>query len=346
MALASIYSTVAASAIARAAEDAYAVGRVVGCRLLNRGFNDVYELDCEGSSRIARLSAHRARGPANIAYETAFLAHLSRCGIAVGAPLAARDGKLWTELEAPEGLRTFAIFERVTGEQPLHAFTQRGRLKRRTLDDLRLLGEGNAKLHAAGESYRGPASLYRLEREHLLSRPLDWITSASAIGDRVRNDYAELGLGLSARLSAFESDLSTVRCHGDNHGGNTFVSDRPGGERFVSWFDFDDCGPGYQAYDLSVLLWNLLHRTSGSNLDTRCASAWAAFIEGYREVRAIPDVDFTAIALCVSLRHIWFVGEYASRLPLWGTEALPRGWFQSQLARIRGWSDLVTPVAV
>lgn len=345
MALESIYSTVAAAAIARAAEDAYAVGHVLGCRLLNRGFNDVYELDCEGSSRIARLSAHRARGPANIAYETAFLAHLSRSGVAVGAPLTARDGKLWTELEAPEGRRTFAVFDRVPGEQPLHAFIHTGKLPRRTLDDLRLLGEGNARIHEAGESYRGPTSLYRLEREHLLSRPLDWIRSASAIGDKVRNDYAELGLGLDARLSTCESNLSVVRCHGDNHGGNTFVSERPGGERLISWFDFDDCGPGYQAYDLSVLLWNLLHRTSGPHLDAKSAKAWAAFIEGYREVRPIPDADFTAIALCVSLRHIWYVGEYASRLPLWGAEALPRGWFQSQLERTRGWSDLVTPVA-
>jgi hypothetical protein len=43
--------------------------------------------------------------------------------------------------------------------------------------------------------------------------------------------------------------------------------------------------------------------------------------------------------------EISYVGEDASRLPLWGSEGLPQGWIQSQLARIRGWSDFVTPVA-
>jgi Ser/Thr protein kinase RdoA (MazF antagonist) len=343
MALASVYSTAAATAVARAAEQAYAIGSVTGGRLANRGFNDVYELDFEGSTCIGRLSAHRARGPANIAYETAFMAHLSRAGVVVGAPLAAKDGKLWTEFEAPEGNRTFALFERVTGDLPLRAFLHTGRLTHRTLGDLKLLGEDLAKIHTAGKSYRGPPSLYRLDRQHLLSQPIEWIRKASVIDDALSGEYSEVEAGLEARLSEVEAELSVVACHGDNHGENTLVSSRQGGERVVGWFDFDDCGPGYLAYDLAVLLWNLLHRTREPFLDEKGRRAWGSFVDGYRDVRPIPDADFAAIALFVSIRHVWFLGEHASRLPIWGTRALPPGGFQGQLARIREWSGLTTP---
>jgi Ser/Thr protein kinase RdoA (MazF antagonist) len=346
MAIDALYSTATAASVAMAAAQAYPIRRVTGCRFAHRGYNDVYELDFEGLTRIGRLSAHRARGPANIAYETAFLSHLNRCGVVVGAPLTANDGRLWTEFEAPEGSRVFALFERVTGDLPLRAFLHGSSLTHRTLDDVRLLGADLARIHTAGETFAGPPSLYRLDRQHLLSRPIAWIRSAPVTPDALGAAFLELEADLEARLSGFEADLSIVACHGDNHGENTLVSSREGGERVVGWFDFDDCGPGYLAYDLAVLLWNLLHRTSDAFLDEEGTRVWASFIGGYRSARPIPDVDFAAIALFVSLRHVWYLGEHASRLPLWGTQALPPGGFQGQLARLCEWSALTTPASL
>jgi Ser/Thr protein kinase RdoA (MazF antagonist) len=339
------YSTVAPTAVVRVAEQAYAIGPVTGCRLLHRGFNDVYELECEGTTYFGRVSVYRARGRANVAYETAFMAHLNRIGVDVATPVAARDGSLWTELEAPDGRRPFVLFERVTGELPLQAFLHKGRLTSQVLDDLRLLGQGLARIHTAGESYIGPPSLYRLDRAHLLSQPIEWIRMASVIDDALAGEYSELGADLEARLSEFGSDLSFVACHGDNHGGNTFISSDQEGRRIVSWFDFDDGGPGYLAYDLAVLLWQLLHRTPGPSFDEEELSAWGAFVEGYRSQRLLPDADFAAVALFVSIRHVFYLGEFASHLPIWGSElAPPGGGFEGKLAAMRGWAGLTTPV--
>jgi Ser/Thr protein kinase RdoA (MazF antagonist) len=345
MVLRPVYSTIAGQDIAKAAEEAYPIGRVTDCHLVNRGFNDVYELHCEHNVYIARLNAHRARGPANVAYETAFLAHLKHCGIAVGAPILGADGRLWRDLNAPEGDRAFELFERLTGRPPLHTLMLMGELSDQGAADVRLLGRGHAQIHAAGISYAGPASIYHLDADHLLTRPLEWLLAAPGVDHALRQEYSEIGTTLARRLADRESGLSEVTCHGDNHGGNTFVSDPPTGERVAAWFDFDDGGPGFLAYDLSVLLWYLLRRTRSATLDESGRTAWSAFVDGYREVRAIPDRDFEAIGLFVAIRNIWFLGEFATRIPQWGTQNVSPQWLRAELALLRGWAELVTPAA-
>lgn len=345
MTLHAIYSTIAGQDVAKIAEDAYPVGRVTACRLVNRGFNDVYELDCDEGVYIGRLNAHRARGPANIAYETAFLTHLKRCGIPVGAPIVGKDGRVSRDVSAPEGNRAFALFERLSGRPPIQTFMFTGKLSERAVTDVRLLGAGHARIHAAGTSYVGPPSLYRLDAAHLLMRPLEWLLAAPTIDGPMGEAYSEIGATLALRLADQEPGLCEVTCHGDNHGGNTFVSDAPTGERVAAWFDFDDGGPGFLAYDLAVFLWCLLRRTQSATLDEGGRTAWSAFVGGYRGVRAIPDRDFDAIGLFVSIRNIWLLGEYASRIAEWGTERVSPGWLRAELALLRAWAELTTPAA-
>jgi Ser/Thr protein kinase RdoA (MazF antagonist) len=343
MALQPVYSTILGAAIAHAAEEAYGIGRVTDCTLVQRGFNDVYLLRCDDGDRIGRLSGHRARGPANIEYETAFLAHLKRTGVPVGAAIAGKDGRHWRVFETPEGGRTFALFERLSGHPPIQSFMLTGELTQAAERDLRLVGAGHARIHAAGTSYAGPPSLYRLDSEHLLSRPLAWLLATPTVDDALRFEWAQIGSALTSRLAEREASLSEVSCHGDNHGGNTLVSDGPMGERIAAWFDFDDSGPGFLAYDLAVLLWDLLCRTRSPTLDKSGLTAWSAFVEGYREVRPIPDHDFEAISLFVSIRSIWFLGECASRISQWGTQPVSSEVLRWELALIRSWADLVTP---
>jgi Ser/Thr protein kinase RdoA (MazF antagonist) len=137
--------------------------------------------------------------------------------------------------------------------------------------------------------------------------------------------------------------LAQVTCHGDCHGGNTFMTDAPNGGRQAAFFDFDDAGPGYLAYDLAVYLWACLLQTEMAASDADLRERWTHYIEGYRRRRAIADVDYQAIAAFVSLRHFWFMGEYASRVPEWGTEAFSTAWLRRQVKLLDKWATLVTP---
>ncbi|HEY1926497.1 MAG TPA: phosphotransferase [Caulobacteraceae bacterium] len=340
MPLPAIYSTIAADAIARHVEAAYDIGVIAGCTLLNRGFNDLYELSgADGRRHVARLSGPRFRGPANMAYETAFLAHLRRSGVAVASAIPSRVGPLWTELDAPEGPRAFALFEYLDGAAPVRTLWLTGKLKPGLEDEIRLLGESCAAIHAAAETYRGPSSLYRLDADHLLRRPLTEVFAAPVTDAPMAATIDEIRATLDERLSVLAPKLSIVGCHGDNHGGNTFIVRPAAGSPVAAWFDFDDAGPGYLAYDLATFRWGLLRRVRKATLDEIGAALWSAFLGGYQAVRPIPDADFAAIDLFVPIRQAWYLGECAAHIPLWGTETVSRRWLEDELAMMKAWAE-------
>jgi Ser/Thr protein kinase RdoA (MazF antagonist) len=57
--------------------------------------------------------------------------------------------------------------------------------------------------------------------------------------------------------------LTWTHCHGDCHGFNARISDAGS----AAFFDFDDGGPGYLAYDLSVFLWDKAHSEAESGIN-------------------------------------------------------------------------------
>ena len=122
-------------------------------------------------------------------------------------------------------------------------------------------------------------------------------------------------------------NLTWTHCHGDCHGFNARISDA-GNEAF---FDFDDGGPGYLAYDLSVFLWAKV------SFGRKLHAMWDAFVDGYRTVRPITAEDFEAAHAFVIVRHIWLIGEYASRAREWGSE--PIDWIGRELEFLTSWED-------
>ena len=86
-----LYTTCRAEAIARFVSEHYALPAPLDCRLLNRGFNDVYLVIAASDERyVFRLSHHRARGIADVRTETEFLAHLAQAGVPIAAPVPRR----------------------------------------------------------------------------------------------------------------------------------------------------------------------------------------------------------------------------------------------------------------
>lgn len=338
MALAPVYSTISAAPIAAVLDQRYAIGPVARCRLIHRGFNNSYEFNgADGQSYIARLSNRRFRGPANIAYETALLTHLLRSGIVVGVPIADREGGFWRMQDAAEGPRELAVFKRVHGRGLLEAVRRRGEATEQTLTDVRALGASLARIHRAGDIFDGPASLYRLDRPHLLDRPLAQI--ALAFDGELAEEASAVVSNLGARLDDCTAELSIGHCHGDNHAGNTLIGDSDGALA-PAWFDFDDGGPGFLAYDLATFLWSLLLRTPSGEMKEEIAPLWHAFIAGYRSVRPIPQADIDAVGVLVGARHVWIMGNFANRL---SHTPIPADWFRQGFALVRKWDGLAAP---
>jgi len=311
-----LYTTSGADTIARFVAENYVLPAPLDCRMLNRGFNDVYLLTAAGGERyVFRLSHHRARGPADVRTETDFLAHLARSGVPVAAAVRARKGTLFVRGIAAEGTREGVLFHALDGRAP-EASSQA---------DAHATGVTLAKLHAAATSYRADEPLYRLDLDHLLHRPLARVEQlCREIGAEDDGFLREIAARTAARIEAMEG-LTWTHCHGDCHGFNARISD--GGE--AVFFDFDDGGPGYLAYDLSVFLWAKL------SFGRHFHAAWQAFVDGYRSVRAISAEDFEAAHAFVIVRHLWLMGEHASRSREWGSE--PVRWITREREFLETW---------
>ena len=186
-----------------------------------------------------------------------------------------------------------------------------------------------ARLHDAAERFPDrEAGRYRLDLNHLLHRPLAQVLGLKEIKDETRRYFSELSSRLDASVGALP-ELSWTRCHGDCHGFNARIVTEGRLTGQARFFDFDDGGFGYLAYDLAVHLWAQV------SFQRRRHAMWLAFIDGYRSVRPIAQADFDAVALFVPIRHIWLMGEYAGRVAEWGTETM--AWLGREEQFLRTW---------
>lgn len=312
------YSTSDIDAVARFISHHYDLTGPLTCRMLQRGLNDVYLVRSSGGDRyVFRLSQHRARGPADVRAETAFLLHLAQSGVPVASPVATRSGSFFVEALASEGQRSGVLFQALEGREP----------QATDLGDAWANGKTLGLLHQAAESFSYAEALYRLDLEHLLWRPLEAIRASGLIEDaETFDDFKAIATRASKSIEAF-GDLTMTYCHGDCHGFNARIDQ----EGRAVFFDFDDSGPGYLAYDLAVFLW------SSASFGRQAIPRWRAFIEGYRTVRRIDPKDFEAAIPFVIVRHVWLMGEYASRLNEWGSNAV--GWIAREAAFLKTWES-------
>ena len=150
----------------------------IECKLLRRGWNDIFEVRTKGGERfVFRISKRRVRGDADVATETAFLSYLDQKGIPVAAAVPLRDGSLFTRVSLPEGRRPAVLFRYAEG-RPSQAGSSAA--------DARANGVTLARIHdVAGGFAAGDKARYRLDRDHLLLRPLSSILALEDLGDSV-----------------------------------------------------------------------------------------------------------------------------------------------------------------
>ena len=210
-------------------------------------------------------------------------------------------------------------------------------------DDIRSFARALAALHISGESYQGPASAYDLDLDYLLLRPLEGLLRAPTMNAELRPLFESLGRRLHDDILAM-GPLSRVLCHGDAHGSNNFITRDAQGQRQVAFFDFDEAGPGYLAYELAVYPWILYPRTPDGVMSEKAKTQWQHFIGAYREARPVADVDLAAIARFMAVRQFWLLGENAGRLSTWGSQIIPADALRRLAATLQHWETLELPL--
>jgi Ser/Thr protein kinase RdoA (MazF antagonist) len=326
-------STPTARAIAQVIQAHYPLGEVVAGEFLRRSFNQVYRLTlADGRHVVARLCAERPRGEPRLQFEADVLRHLAARGCPVARDLPTTTGEVALRVRLPEGERALMLFEHLDGEA--------------TTDlpaNIQAFGRGLALLHTAGEGLRSSAPCYRLDLDYLLLEPLQRLLRAPTMIPELRPAFEALGQRLADRIRSL-GNLTQVLCHGDAHSDNNFVAVRASGEREAVFFDFDETGPGYLAYELAVYPWWLHPRTVDSVWSDKALARWGHFISAYRQMRALTEADQAALAPFMAVRQFWLLGEYAGRVPVWGSQAMPTDYLRRQVSLLQQWETLDLPL--
>jgi Ser/Thr protein kinase RdoA (MazF antagonist) len=269
------------------------------------------------------MSCRRARGDADVASETAFLHYLDKAGLPVAFVEPTRDGALFSYTLMPEGRRAVVLFRHIEGRP----------VKWESFADAKIQGVTLARIHNAADAYAArDHGAYRLDLNHLLHRPVNAILGVKDLSGESQTKLSELSARLSAAVLAVDH-LTWTRCHGDCHGLNASIAEQGEHAGEAVFFDFDDGGPGYLAYDLAVNLW------ARAFFNRKMHAQWHAFIEGYKTIRPITATDFEAVPLFAAIRHIWLLGEYASRAEVWGSSAVPAFWIEKEIENLQSWEN-------
>ena len=93
-----------------------------------------------------------------------------------------------------------------------------------------------------------------------------------------------LSTGLAER-----DGLSWTLCHGDCNGYNANIALQGPRAGQAVFYDFDEGGPGYLAYDIAVFLHCCVM------YEKKQHAFWHAFMDGYRSIREVPQADFEAV---------------------------------------------------
>ena len=60
-------------------------------------------------------------------------------------------------------------------------------------------------------------------------------------------------------------------------------------------------------------------------------------------MRAVGEPDIQAVPAFMAARQIWLMGEYAGRVPVWGSQAMPTAWLRRQVTMLTAWESMALP---
>jgi Ser/Thr protein kinase RdoA (MazF antagonist) len=271
----------------------------------------------------------RVHGPgtgeaAEIRSELLWLRALRReTDLAVPEPLATTGGDLVCRADTPgvPGARLCVLLRWMDGRFLYNVQPSRERLRR--------IGAFMACLHRHAERFEPPLGFVR-DQQDASSLLGEWVTDPEARRRTLDRGAALLTTDDEALIERAVGRLRPAAeglrpapdvfglIHADLHPANLLLHH---GE--VRAIDFDDCGFGYFAYDLGVLLTHVEEKHWPDQEGKR-----DALLEGYRSVRPFPDAQAALLPTFMALRRLGSV-PWLVRM---STHPAMRRWVPLELA--------------
>jgi Ser/Thr protein kinase RdoA (MazF antagonist) len=310
------YSLLAPEALMSLVLPYYELGRVNSCQFWHRGLSDIYLVNIEDIPYILRVSHHHWRSEPEIIFELELLDFLQQRQIPVAYPLKTRQGKLFFDIDAPEGKRYAALFPYAPGAVAL------GDLN---VTQSRLLGETLAKLHQASQGFTSTAQRQPLNLDYLLDDSLAAIAPFLAGRRPELAELLETAEQIKCQLQQLPSEPPYWGiCWGDPHSGNVhFTTDLR-----MTLFDFDQCGYGWRSFDIAKF--GQVSLQTGLSCKVR-----TAFVAGYQAIAELTSWEIDCLPALTQAAHIWAWAISLSTAKNYNYSRLDGHYFRQRLEQLK-----------
>lgn len=301
----------------------YDLGKIVELKLWHRSLNDTYQVQTKDSRYMLRIYRNGWRTKSDIFYELDVLNHLTCKKINVANPILSRDGNLLHAILAPEGKRYSVLFTYAPGKEIVYSHNNHTMAYE--------YGQGVARIHVAMDDFCSRYNRFVLDLKHLIDNPLKYIEPVLSYREK---DWEYL-LQLTKKLRTMIKNLQLTQgfCHGDFKGWNAHITE----DKIITFFDFDCCGWGWQAYDIAVFRSAAAigrMRLKSREIEDEC---WSQFLKGYKILHTLKSNDVKSIPIFVPIRQIWRMGLHIANAQDWGYSFLGEHYFDRIIKFLKGW---------
>lgn len=306
-----VRSTIAADDILKTIQDNYnGFSPDTVCMFEYRGLNDVYKCSNGDLSFFFKIYARDELDPQAIQAEVEIVNHLRQSGLSVSYPIPLRDGQYLLPIQAVEKTRYGVMWSEAEGI-PFH---------NDRLDEGAIIRISHliSNMHTMLDAIPTAPHRWNLDEHLFLDHSLELLAEYSRINPQVDLPFLQQVVSeLKEKIQVNAKNWNWGLCHGDIYTGNIHWSN----EGNLTIFDFDFCGYGWRAYDVSPILANFSAGTRADSVDHR-KRRLDYFLRGYKHAGGFSDVEIEAIfKLFVPFRRIFNLGYLYNELYyVWGNK--------------------------
>jgi len=278
------------------------------CMFEYRGLNDIYRCTNGNLSFFFKIYARKDIDQGAIEAEIEIVNHLRRSGLSVAYPIARRNGPYLLPIETPEGTRYGVLFSEAEGSPCSNDILD----ERETFEISHLISDMHTMLDAIPTSPKR----WKLDDRLFLDHSIEILEDYNKFNPHIALSYLkDVVKELKEQIQAKARNWNWGLCHGDIYTGN--IHKRNDGNLTI--YDFDFCGYGWRAYDVSPFLGNFSAGIREDVVEKRKRQL-ENFLRGYENAGGLSDSEIEAVyKIFVPYRRIFNMGYlYDALYYVWG----------------------------
>jgi len=304
-----VRSTIDATDILDKLRDNYSdCSREAACMFEYRGVNDIYKCTNGNLCLFFKIYARKDIDKGAIEAEIEIVNHLLQSGLSVAYPIARENGQYILPINTPEGTRYGVLFSEAEGIPCNNDMLD----ERETIKISSLISNMHTMLDAIPTSPKR----WKLDDRLFLDQSIEILENYHSFNPHfdlhfLKDVVKELKEQIQAKAKSWNWGL----CHGDIYTGN--IHRRNDGNLTI--YDFDFCGYGWRAYDVSPFLGMFGDGTREEVVDKRKRQL-DYFLRGYKNAGGLSDSEIEAVfKIFVPFRRIFNLGYlYDVLYYVWG----------------------------